>query len=98
MSDFVVVPNTFSGWDVMHGEDPVGVSNHADQRSAIAAARIFLAEDHDRGTVRLDREHPHGIDDPSTGVLGVFFFLAALLTLAVLILVVTSLASAASGL
>ncbi len=98
MSDFVVVPNTFSGWDVMHADDPVGVSNHPNQQSAMAAARIFLAEEHDSGTVRLDRQHPHGIDDPSTGVRGVFFFLAGLFALAVLILVLTSLASAASGL
>ena len=49
MADFVVVPNTFSGWDVMHGEDPIAVSNHPDQRSAMAAARIFLAEEHHPG-------------------------------------------------
>jgi Uncharacterized protein conserved in bacteria (DUF2188) len=98
MSDFVVVPNTFSGWDVMHGEDPIAVSNHSDQRSAMAAARIFLAEEHHPGAVRLDTEHPHGIDDPSTGVRSAFIFLFALLTMAALVLVVFSLASAASGL
>jgi uncharacterized protein DUF2188 len=98
MSDFVVVPNTFSGWDVMHGEDPIAVSNHSDQRSAMAAARIFLAEEHHPGAVRLDTEHSHGIDDPSTGVRSAFIFLFALLTMAALVLVVFSLASAASGL
>ncbi len=77
MSDFVVVPNTFSGWDVMHGEDPIAVSNHSDQRSAMAAARIFLAEEHHPGAVRLDTEHPHGIDDPSTGVRSAFIVRAA---------------------
>ena len=98
MADFVVVPNTLSGWDVMHGEDPIAVSNHRDQRSAMAAARIFLEEEHHPGTVRLDPEHPHGIDDPSTGVLRIFFFLVGLLMTAAVILVVFSLASAASGL
>ncbi|MGA8744335.1 MAG: hypothetical protein WB507_00530 [Solirubrobacterales bacterium] len=98
MTDFVVVPNTFSGWDVMHGEDPIAMSNHPDQRSAMAAARIFLAEEHQRGTVRLDTVHPHGIDDPATGVRSAFIFLFALLLSAALILVAFSLASAASGL
>lgn len=98
MADFVVVPNTLSGWDVMHGEDPIAVSNHRDQRSAIAAAQIFLAEEHHAGAVRLDPDHPHGIDDPSAGVRGAFLFLVGLLITAILILAVFSLASAATGL
>jgi hypothetical protein len=61
-------------------------------------ARIFLAGGHHPGTVRLDPEHPHGIDDPSSGVRSAFFFLFGLLSTAALVLVVFSLASAASGL
>jgi hypothetical protein len=98
MADFVVVPNVLSGWDVMRGDDPIAVSNHADRESAMAAARIFLAEEHHPGAIRLDTDHPHGLDDTSSGLRGAFLMLIGLLLAAVLIIVVSSLASAASGL
>ncbi len=98
MSDFVVVPNRVSGWDVMHDGDPVAVSNHSDPSSAVVAAKRFLAEDGKAGAVRMDTSRSHGIDDTSAGMRSTFFVLAGLFAVAVLVLVITSLASAASGL
>ncbi len=82
----------------MRAGDPIAVSNHLDRKSALPAARIFLSECHDGGAVRLDTEHVHGIDDTAAGMRKAFIALFALFAAAVSVLIVTSLASAASGL
>lgn len=96
MTDFKVVRNEFGGWDVIREGENSSLSNHATREGAVAAARLWAAEE-GGGEVRIDESGVHSVEDESGGTKTVFLILIGLLLLAVTVLIVISLIGALTG-
>ena len=95
MSNLIVVPNEVDGWDVVRSDDPQALTNTPTKESAVEAAEMILADEGREGEVLVDERSVHPLDDTSRGVKTyVIALLGLLLTVAVLIVITSLLASA----
>jgi len=90
VSNLVVVPSEVAGWDVVREDDPQALTNHPSKETAIAAARLRVAEEGE-GEVVVDETHVHPLDDTSRGMRTYFLLLLGLLAAALVIIAVTGL-------
>jgi hypothetical protein len=92
-----VLPNQYDGWDVKHAGTSDAISNHPEKAEAIEAAHKIA--EHEEGDVEVvvKEEAEESVSDEGRGVKFYFVALFALLTVIVLIIVISSIASNDTG-
>jgi hypothetical protein len=97
-----VVRNEVDGWDVIRDGEEEAISNHVDQATAEAAAKLRadeegIGEGDDEEAVHVSEGEVHGIDDARQGMKPAFLALAGLAAVVVILVVILALTGELTG-